>query len=601
MSIGFVMSKEEKFLITTALEETWVDDQPVLFLGEWCRLYNRESRWSKMNAKVLPHHWENRDKYYSDYLYLNNFYECVLVDLANRLNQIHDVNHSVRYWRILTGPWLAVFIQILFDRWTSIQNAVQEFKITGTISLIGNEEKLIPNDILDFFYLTYGDSWNHQIYIEVLNKFGINNIIEKVAESEVGLKKAGQRRPSIINKALSVYTGISKFLVKDDDIFVIGSYLSKIDEIRLQLKFNRFPQRWKSVEPVNVQMDELQRNWVMPNHGSNDFEQFLLTMIPKQIPKVFLEGYKQVNKQIQRLPWPPSPKLIFTANNLWADAVCMAYTAEKVDQGTPLITMQHGGVYGTAKFEFGEDHEISIANRFLTWGHCNKLNPNIVAVGKQKKDDVVNGSFNKKEKLLLITYWSVRYPRSLGSENNHSILNQLENVMTFTDSMSIKIQEKCLVRLVAMEFGWNFPERWRNRFPAIKIDVGYLNFYELMKESRIVVCTYNSTTILEALSQGIPSVMFFDPKITPIREAADSYYAELHRVGILHYTSEAAAAHVNAVWDNVDAWWSSVEVQRVVAYFIKQYCNQADNTLDSLEAVFRDLIAESDNNKINAN
>ena len=28
--------KEKRFLITTALEETWVFDQPVVFLGEWC-------------------------------------------------------------------------------------------------------------------------------------------------------------------------------------------------------------------------------------------------------------------------------------------------------------------------------------------------------------------------------------------------------------------------------------------------------------------------------------------------------------------------------------------------------------------------------------
>ena len=31
------VNKEKHFLITTALEETWVEDQPVLFLGEWCR------------------------------------------------------------------------------------------------------------------------------------------------------------------------------------------------------------------------------------------------------------------------------------------------------------------------------------------------------------------------------------------------------------------------------------------------------------------------------------------------------------------------------------------------------------------------------------
>ena len=118
-----------------------------------------------------------------------------------------------------------------------------------------------------------------------------------------------------------------------------------------------------------------------------------------------------------------------------------------------------------------------------------------------------------------------------------------------------------------------------------------------MKESRIVVQTYNSTGILETLALGIPSVLFFDLKVTPLRESAVPYYAELKRVGIFHDTPESAAAHVNAIWDNVDAWWTSYEVQEVVANFSKQYCHLPENILDSVENVLRDVIDESVNKK----
>ena len=58
-----------RFLVTTALEKTWPDDPktPVLFLGEWCRLFTRKERWSKMNATVLPYHWDDRHKLFNDY------------------------------------------------------------------------------------------------------------------------------------------------------------------------------------------------------------------------------------------------------------------------------------------------------------------------------------------------------------------------------------------------------------------------------------------------------------------------------------------------------------------------------------------------------
>ena len=99
----------KRLLITTALEETWpkLQESPVLFLGEWCRLYSRKERWSSMKAKVLPYHWDDRLKLYKDYTYLRDFYEKLLPIISYKFNEIHGVDHSIRYWRILVGPWLA--------------------------------------------------------------------------------------------------------------------------------------------------------------------------------------------------------------------------------------------------------------------------------------------------------------------------------------------------------------------------------------------------------------------------------------------------------------------------------------------------------------
>ena len=58
------------FLITTPLENTWRDDVPVLFLGEWCRRFSQKERWENIDAEVLPYHWDDRDRLHSDYQYL---------------------------------------------------------------------------------------------------------------------------------------------------------------------------------------------------------------------------------------------------------------------------------------------------------------------------------------------------------------------------------------------------------------------------------------------------------------------------------------------------------------------------------------------------
>ena len=102
----------EKFLVTTAKDTTWPkNNENILFLGEWCKLYSKKKTWENLDYSVLDYHWDNREKFEKDYYYLISFYEEVIETIAIKMNQIHQVNHGVKYWRILLGPWLSLFIQ----------------------------------------------------------------------------------------------------------------------------------------------------------------------------------------------------------------------------------------------------------------------------------------------------------------------------------------------------------------------------------------------------------------------------------------------------------------------------------------------------------
>jgi hypothetical protein len=46
------MTNKTRYLITTADERTWRFDRPVIFLGEWCRTYERKHVWQGMDAIV---------------------------------------------------------------------------------------------------------------------------------------------------------------------------------------------------------------------------------------------------------------------------------------------------------------------------------------------------------------------------------------------------------------------------------------------------------------------------------------------------------------------------------------------------------------------
>jgi putative transferase (TIGR04331 family) len=589
------VKKEARFLITTALEETWVENQPVLFLGEWCRLYPRKSRWSGMDAALLPYHWDDRDKLYSDYNYLNTLYRRVLSELASKLNRIHNVEHSLRYWRILVGPWLAYFIHALLDRWLSIESAINIYEISGTIVLTGNEEHLVPNDMYDFVELVVSDEWNHKIYAEILLQFDTASVIVKNIGQRCRTPNSWKAKASSRNKALRIYSGIAKRLVQDRDAFLMGTYLTKLDEARLQLRLGQIPPFWQSIEPDQITLDNQQRNWKLPGHGNSDFENFLLAMLPKQIPLVYLEGYHPLVEQIYKLPWPKSPKLIYTSNVLWHDTISMAYAAEKAEQGTPIVYGQHGGGYRTARFHFAEEHEIEIADRYLTWGWTDIVSRKISPVGVTKIGDRSRTPGTSKDVLLLVTMNSFRYSYRLCAESAINYQNYINRVFSFVVTISDVVIHKLLVRLSLAETGVYQSMQWRDRFPNIELELGGANIYELLQEARIVVQTYNQTGFLESLALGIPTVLFCDLKVTPLRQTAIPYYDELRRVGIFHDGPESAASHVNAIWDDVDAWWTSTEVQDVVAHFTRQYCHRPDNILNRVETALREAIADTAN------
>ena len=152
------------FLVTTALEESWPEGNPVRFLGEWCRLYNRKEKWESLDSELLPFHWDDREKLSLDFDYLQEFNEELLDDLVMTLNDIHDTEHNSKYWRILIGYWINTFTSILYDRWYSIKEATNRGGLS-TIVFPLDWESLAANDTAHFLDLACSNDYWHILKI----------------------------------------------------------------------------------------------------------------------------------------------------------------------------------------------------------------------------------------------------------------------------------------------------------------------------------------------------------------------------------------------------------------------------------------------------
>lgn len=584
-------------LVTTALEDTWpAPETPVLFLGEWCKLHGKKAQSQHRDEIVAPYHWDDRAKYYSDYKYLRGLHEQLLADLAAQLNQIHSVDHSLRYWRILIGPWLGWFTQVLFDRWESIHQAIARFDISETLCFAPQDAHMVPNDMATFGSLSMQDDWNHHIYGQILKQFTSVKVVPQAGRSATSLPHATRSTPVglRLKRALLHWYGKAISVAgNDSDAFFLNTYLPNRTELFFHLRFRQLPILWRTIAPVKVANNAAWRKWVVAGKSLSEFEACARALIPAQIPAVYLEGYQQLVQKSAGLPWPKTPKLIWTSNSYWADDTFKAWAAAKVERGTPLVIGQHGGGYGMNLFEFNEEHQLAICDRYFTWGWTEPGQVKLKPTGAVKLVGLSGLSSKKQTNALLVTDNNPQQSYHLCSNRIASQwLDYFSDQCNFVSHLSQSVRQALTVRLYPFDRGWDQAARWRDRFPTLQLDDGRSQFASLIRKSRLLIGTMNGTTYLESIILNVPTVIFWNPQHNELRASAIPYFEDLKRVGIFHENPELAAHHVNRIWENVDSWWGSPELQAVLHRFTTRYCFQPEALLDRVEAALRETIAE---------
>ena len=588
-------------LVTTADERTWPKNQPILFLGEWCKLYDRKAVWSDLNTIIAPYHWDDREKLYNDYLYLQEVYEDLLYKLSIKLNHIHGVDHSFRYWRILIGPWLGTFVHIIFDRWFMLKRVIESSEVDKCRSINRDGETIIPNDMEDFSKLFLKDNWNEAIYSELIDRCWNKKIhIEKIDCEENFIKKRAIAQLSLASDLKKIFFKALFFLNqltrKSNEYFFLFSYLPLKTDLHLQIKLGQIPKIWRSVSAPKVKSNELKRNWrVKNNAGSDAFVELINDMIPAHIPTVYLEGYETLVNAASNLPWPKKPSAIFTSVSFVTDDIFKIWAANKIENGVPLVIGQHGGNFGISKFSFYEKHQLSISDAFLSWGWKKKEYKNIFPIGNLK---IIEKSINydPNGKALLVELFVPRYSYYIYALpiSSGQWLTYFKEQCRFIAALPLPIQQKIIVRLFRHDkqrkINSSGEAHWSDQNFEVEYELGNKPIKELMKESRVYISTYNATTFLESLSWNVPTIIFWNPKYNELCEDAIPYFELLKSVGIFHATPESAAQQMIKVWDDVSIWWESKEVQSARDEFCKCWSYTGPDSMKKLETLLREVV-----------
>ena len=100
----------------------------VFFLGHWC-LQNTKGSFKNLSKYKVLNFKKSDSQIEKDIKITQKIYFNLLTDLTKKLNKFHKRKFSKKYWDIVIGPWLKVFIEIVYERFTSLENAIEKKKL----------------------------------------------------------------------------------------------------------------------------------------------------------------------------------------------------------------------------------------------------------------------------------------------------------------------------------------------------------------------------------------------------------------------------------------------------------------------------------------
>jgi len=575
---------KSRILLVTALKDKKKNylKKPLLAISPGCIKY-LDHDFYKSDLKILDNDLKKESllKYFR---YTNIIYNYYLNKISIKLNEIHKVQYSKDYWKVIIGPWLIRFISIIYDRVRSIELAKKNKILYVKINKY-YEKDYEFNDIIDFHNNITSDNWNNIIYhqiIKTLKYFPIKKF-RCIKEKKIENKKNIKRKLIFI---ISKLTNLFYFFIRKNHIFFIKTYFGTKISFFLQLCLLQFP--YIANEEIRLRFDKRKRVISFNKKNNNKIIYLLDRLIPKHIPKIYLEGYKNTLKFIDKLPWPKQPKFIYSSNSFLNDDIFNIYLAEqKRRYKTKFISGQHGGVYFSSKYFFIQKLQFDISDFFLTWGRKYNRSNKYIPMFNFLNNKKVN--FRKNGRLLFIDYEFSRFPCSIGltifMQNKH--LQSLEDRFNFFKKINSKILNFTTIKMTAQDFGWKTKERYESKGIICNFAKRDDNLFELLAQSRICLSNINSTVYLQTLNINFPTIIFLNKNIELMNKEFLLALNNLRDAGVVFYTPEEAANQVNLVWDSVDVWWNSKKVQNSVSIFCNKYNKRSEQKLVDLYNFFK--------------
>ena len=571
------------FVATTALEEFWDTAYPIVFLGPWCQRYSRRSYWEAFESTTLPSSIQDQSLV-KIIGYLQEVYERLLPVLADALNDVHRLSFSTRYWRLVIGPWLLYYLHILHDKYSQIINLKQRYPDFTTLCL-DERSFVVPQDTLAFVINMKGDAYNLQLYSQLFKLLGHEFPTQELSAKEEDQHKMDfyVRPKTIVNKMAGLFfNAVDRATCKRKKIIFESVYFHKPELLELVLKMKgRF---WPYVAgdqvPLNISINhELRRKISSIKFGDTEYEKILMPMIGQGLPQSMLEAFS-LNRAVIREKCLHPPKAIMSAIGWYFNEEFKMFAAECAEKGTKLLGVQHGGAYGLLDYFFQEEYELSITDKYFSWGwKRNGCHADIEPVSATKLVRKKNGkSDQRSEDILYVTDSSFSrfmfsYPMSTDFCKDY-----LDKESLFLSSLSKGVKERLVIRPHREDNGMDCKERFRDIIPDVRIETWATPFGQ--RDYGLLVCDHPcyATTFIESLANNKPIILFTNPHFMAngFNQQARKHWDGFKEMGIAFDDPVEAARKIDAIYKYIDDWWGEPKRQEAIKSFLSDYARVSD-------------------------
>ncbi len=588
-------NKNNKYCLSISPNPKYWDlSKPLLFCGEWCINSNNKNLLNKKRYKILDDTIFKKDFNLIQIKQCDQIYETLLEEISIKLNEIHKINWSKKAWRIVIGPWLNRYIAIINNRLNLIVFSSKENEIFFKDLDFGNNS-LISFDIRDFTDKAVSHEWNEKLIRRLYLFYSSQELnLEYLDDIKFEHFKKEKDKNNFQNFLKCKFNLLLKNLPfsKSNEFFFHKIYLgSYITSLKLFLGLKNFPVKYFiSEKRFKFNFDiKMRKKFQINFKVQNLNEKIIRFLLQETLPTIYLEGFKEVFKSINKTNLPNSPKKIFTSN-CSQDSIFKFWLANAVNSGSKLIHGQHGAAYGMIIEHSNLKYELSICDKYISWGWLSKIKFNEKILQGVALPIIKKRAIKRKhyENILIIPTVIDHYIFKNELRRTDKMNQDLAIVDNLINNLDEKLKKKLIFKPHPIEIRkkkeFSYYNYFKNNHPHIQLYNHKEKLDELINKSQLSIFLYLATPFLENLALNKPSIMIYHSGFEEtLNDEAKIYFKYLSDSKIVFTSVVEAIKFLNENGnDRIEQWWNSKDTQFARNKFSKYYVNKDKNSLKTL-------------------